>query len=213
MIKQQQKINGGRMKLENDLPSLEQEAIDLQMPIIQKEALEYMVELLNKEQLTNILEIGSCIGYSSILLASNVKEGYVETIEIDHKRFLTAVENIKKYQLENNIYIHHGDALSFDECLLKKKQFDCLFIDAAKAQYQKFFEKYIKYVNQNGIVIVDNLDFHGMIFHIDEIKNRNTRQLVRKIKQFKDWIFNHEDFECHYVHVGDGLAIIRRKLF
>ena len=86
-----------------------------------------------------------------------------------------------------------------------------MFIDAAKAQYQKFFEKYMPLVKEKGICIVDNLDFHGMIFDIDHIKNRNTKQLVKKIKRFKDWIFNHEEYQVTYYGVGDGICVIKRK--
>ena len=64
---------------------------------------------------------------------------------------------------------------------------------------------------KNGIVIVDNLDFHGMVDDIENIKNRNTRQLVKKIKRFKDWIFNHELYDVTYYTIGDGIAIIKRK--
>jgi len=81
----------------------------------------------------------------------------------------------------------------------------------SKAQYQKFFEKYVPFVKKNGIIIVDNLDFHGMIFDIDHIKNRNTRQLVKKIKRFKDWIFQHDAYDVEYYAVGDGICVIRRK--
>ena len=59
--------------------------------------------------------------------------------------------------------------------------------------YQRFFEKYVPYLKEDGFVLVDNLDFHGMIFDIPNIKNRNTRALVRKIKRFKDWIFSNEE--------------------
>ena len=72
-------------------------------------------------------------------------------------------------------------ALEFDCNSLVLKKYDCLFIDAAKAQYQKFFEKYIGLIKEDGVCIVDNLDFHGMIFDIENIKNRNTKQLVKKI--------------------------------
>ena len=66
-------------------------------------------------------------------------------------------------------------------------------------------------MKKNGIIIVDNLDFHGMIFDIDHIKNRNTKQLVKKIKRFKDWIFNHEEYQVTYYGVGDGICVIKRK--
>ena len=86
------------------------------------------------------------------------------------------------------------------------------FIDAAKAQYQKFFEKYIGLIKEDGVCIVDNLDFHGMIFDIENIKNRNTKQLVKKIKRFKDWIFNNDEYDVTYYHVGDGICVIRKRV-
>ena len=119
--------------------------------------------------------------------------------------------NIHKYHLDSQISIYHDDALTFDTTKLHYGPYDCLFIDAAKAQYQKFFEKYVSFVKKNGIIIVDNLDFHGMIFDIDHIKNRNTKQLVKKIKRFKDWIFNHNDYDVDYYPIGDGICVIRRK--
>lgn len=198
-------------KLKNEMLEFEKQALELTMPIIQRDALEYIVGLLNANGFSDILEIGSCIGYSAILLVSNVNEGYVETIEIDEERYHIALKNIETYGKEGVVMIHHDDALSFNETFLHKKEFDCLFIDAAKAQYQKFFEKYAPYVKDNGVIIVDNLDFHGMVFHIEEIKNRNTKQLVKKIKNFKDWILNHANYDCEYVRVGDGLAIIKKK--
>ncbi|MEG0452502.1 MAG: O-methyltransferase, partial [Coprobacillus sp.] len=70
---------------------------------------------------------------------------------------------------------------------------------------------YIDLVKENGMIIVDNLDFHGMIFDIDNIKNRNTKQLVKKIKRFKDWIFNHDEYNVEYYQIGDGICIITRK--
>lgn len=158
-----------------------------------------------------VFEIGSAIGYSAMMMVSNIDDFVVETIELDDARYLEAIQNIKEQQLEDQIEIHHDDALTFDINDLKYQEFDCLFIDAAKAQYQKFFEKYMPLVQKNGICIVDNLDFHGMIFDIDHIKNRNTKQLVKKIKRFKDWIFNHEEYQVTYYGVGDGICVIKRK--
>ena len=60
-------------------------------------------------------------------------------------------------------------------------------------------------------MIVDNLDFHGMVFDIEHIQNRNTRALVRKIKRFKDWILNNGDYESEYVQKGDGIVVIRKR--
>ena len=200
---------------------IEKSARERNIPVMEKEGLEFLIQTFNEHQCHRCLEIGSAIGYSAMMMVSNIDDFVVETIELDDARYLEAIQidkkqvepiqNIKEQQLEDQIEIHHDDALTFDINDLKYQEFDCLFIDAAKAQYQKFFEKYMPLVQKNGICIVDNLDFHGMIFDIDHIKNRNTKQLVKKIKRFKDWIFNHEEYQVTYYGVGDGICVIKRK--
>lgn len=191
---------------------LEKSAIDRNIPIMQLEGLEFMINTFKDNNCHSCLEIGSAIGYSAMMLVSNIDSFKVETIELNEERYLEALKNINDNNLSEQIIIHHYDALSFDLDLLKLKKYDCLFIDAAKAQYQKFFEKYMPLVDRNGICIVDNLDFHGMIFDIDNIKNRNTKQLVKKIKRFKEWIFDNNEYDVTYYHVGDGICVIRKKV-
>jgi len=190
---------------------LEEDALKRNIPVMQREGLFFLIEQLNNMHALSCLEIGSAIGYSAMMMVSHVEGLTVETIELNEERYLEAVQNIQERQLEERIHIYHDDALTFDTKNLKCHSYDCLFIDAAKAQYQKFFEKYVPFVKQEGIVIVDNLDFHGMIFDIEHIKNRNTKQLVKKIKRFKDWIFNHEDYDVDYYQIGDGICVIKRK--
>lgn len=191
---------------------LEKSAINRNIPVMQLEGLEFMINTFKDNNCHRCLEIGSAIGYSAMMLVSNIDNFKVETIELNEERYLEALKNINDNNLSEQIIIHHHDALSFDLDLLKLKKYDCLFIDAAKAQYQKFFEKYMPLVAQNGICIVDNLDFHGMIFDIDNIKNRNTKQLVKKIKRFKEWIFDNNEYDVTYYHVGDGICVIRKKV-
>lgn len=193
------------------LDEMEIDALKRNIPVMQKEGIDFIVGKLKETHANSLLEIGSAIGYSAMRFVSNVDSLKVETIELNDERYNEAKENIEKYGYLDRIYLHHDDALTFDNENLKIKSFDCLFIDAAKAQYQKFFEKYIEFVKPNGYVIVDNLDFHGMIYDIDHIKNRNTKQLVKKIKRFKDWILNHELYDASYYPVGDGIVVIKRK--
>lgn len=181
------------------------------IPVMEKEGIEFLINIFKENNCKSCLEIGSAIGYSAMMMVSNIDDFVVETIELDKERYDEAVININNNNLNDRIIIHHDDALEFSVDNLHYQQFDCLFIDAAKAQYQKFFEKYMPYVKDNGICIVDNLDFHGMIFDIDNIKNRNTKQLVKKIKRFKDWIFNHDEYIVTYYGVGDGICVIKRK--
>ena len=184
---------------------LEKSAIDRNIPIMQREGLEFMINVFKENNCHYCLEIGSAIGYSAMMLVSNIDK-------LNDERYFEAINNIKDNNLQEKIIIHHDDALEFDCNSLVLKKYDCLFIDAAKAQYQKFFEKYIGLIKEDGVCIVDNLDFHGMIFDIEHIKNRNTKQLVKKIKRFKDWIFNNDEYDVTYYHVGDGICVIRKRV-
>lgn len=191
--------------------AIEKHALDRNIPVMQKEGIEFLIDTFRQHQCKSCLEIGSAIGYSSMMMVSNIDSFVVETIEIDEARYQEAQKNIKDYQLEDKIFIHLDDALEFDCNNRVFKSYDCLFIDAAKAQYQKFFEKYVPFLKEDGICIVDNLDFHGMIYDIDNIKNRNTKQLVKKIKRFKDWIFDHDAYSVEYYPIGDGICVIKRR--
>lgn len=193
------------------LEELEQDALKRNIPVMQKEGILFLISQLNEIHAQSCLEIGAAIGYSAMMMATHVENLKIETIELNEERYQEAILHIQEHQLNNQITIYHDDALTFDLQQLQNVPYDCLFIDAAKAQYQKFFEKYVPLVQEKGIIIVDNLDFHGMIFDIDHIKNRNTKQLVKKIKRFKNWIFNHEDYDVEYHQIGDGICVIRRK--
>jgi predicted O-methyltransferase YrrM len=194
------------------LEKIREKAIADNIPIMQTEGLTFMCDKLNECQASSVLEIGSAIGYSAIYMASHVEGLKIDTIERDEVRHLQAKQNVSDFNLNDRITLHFADALEFDESLLKHAPYDLLFIDAAKAQYQKFFEKYVGYVKDDGMILVDNLDFHGMIFDIEHINNRNTKQLVKKIKRFKEWILNNENYESEYYPVGDGIVLIRKKV-
>lgn len=193
------------------LESLKRLALLENIPIMQEEGLAFMTSELKSCQASSVLEIGSAIGYSAIYMASHVENLHIDTIERDHNRYLEAVDHIAEFGLNDRIKIHEADALTFAVEKLQYAPYDCLFIDAAKAQYQKFFERYVPFVKKEGFIIVDNLDFHGMIFDVENIHNRNTRALVRKIKRFKEWILNNQDYESHYYAIGDGIVLIRKK--
>jgi len=193
------------------LESIELEALENDVPIMDPEGLAFMIKTLQDHHATSLLEIGTAVGYSASMMVTQVEGLCIDSIERHHERYEEAVRNVKALKLDERIHLFEADALEFNNDDLTFAPYDCLFIDAAKAQYRKFFEKYINLVREDGFVIVDNLDFHGMIEDIPHIKNRNTRALVRKIKRFKDWIFDNEDYDVTYYGVGDGICLITRK--
>lgn len=176
------------------------------VPIMQKRGINFLCELIKDNKIKNILEIGSAIGYSSIKMALVDKDIKVTTIERDLNRYKEAVNNIKRCNLEEQIDIILGDALETNI----EGMYDLIFIDAAKAQYIKFFNKYKENLNKNGIILSDNMSFHGLVEEKERIKNKNLRQLVNKIKRYIVFLEENTEFKTEFYKVGDGIAVSRR---
>lgn len=178
------------------------------VPIIEDDGLKFLETTIKENNVVNILEIGSAIGYSSIMMALLDQNIIVDTIERNETSYAMAVSNIQDMNLTAQVNIYHADALDFDIDTLPNK-YDLIFIDAAKAQYQKFFTKYEVLLKSHGIILVDNINFHGFV---DECvsSNRNTRQLAKKIKIFRDWLLENKDYEVTKHDVGDGIMMARK---
>lgn len=186
---------------------IEQKAIENKIPIIQKEGLEFISKYIKENNIQTILEIGSAVGYSAIKMALINKSIKITTIERDRDRYNEAVKNIKLINLEDQIKIHNEDALEY----VDNNKYDLIFIDAAKAQYIKFFEKYKINLNDNGVIISDNLKFHGFVDNPELTNNRNTKQLARKIKSYIEFLENNLEFDTTFYELGDGISISKKS--
>ena len=186
---------------------IEEYAKENNVPIMMKDGIEFLTQYIKENNVKRELEIGSAIGYSAIRMALVDKSIKVTTIERDTNRYKEAVKNIKEFNLENQIEIINADALEYED----KKQYDLIFIDAAKAQYIKFFEKYKTNLKQDGTIISDNLDFHGLVKNPELTSNRNTKQLVRKINTYIEFLKENKEFKTEFISLGDGIGISKRQ--
>ena len=182
-------------------------ALEFDVPIMQNEGIAFLIMLLKVKKPLRILEIGSAIGFSSSMMALN-SEAMIDTIERDPKMITECRKNHTELNLTNRINLIEGDALDTLE-IVKDNKYDLIFIDAAKAQYIKFFEMYSPLLNDNGVILSDNLYFHDLLF--TEVNNRDLRQLVRKVGKYNDFLLNHPDFETHIFKIGDGIGVSTRK--
>ena len=155
-----------------------------------------------------MLEIGTAIGYSALSFASNKDDLYIDTIERNIDMYNEAVKNVKELNKENQVNLIFSDALEIDNNNLKK--YDVIFIDAAKAQYQKFFDKYSPLLNENGIILTDNIIFHGCVENQESL-SKNVRSMVKKIDMYNHYLNTLDDYVTYYIDSGDGLAITMRK--
>lgn len=186
---------------------LEEYAKEHNVPIMMKDGIEFLTQYIKDNNVKTVLEIGSAIGYSAIRMALVDESIKVTTIERDTARYNEAIKNIKEFNLENQIEIFNADALDFET----DKQYDLIFIDAAKAQYIKFFEKYKNNLKQDGTIISDNLDFHGLVKNPELTSNRNTKQLVRKINTYIEFLKENKEFKTEFISLGDGIGISKRR--
>lgn len=185
---------------------LEQYAKKHNVPIMMKDGIEFLCSYIKDNNIKNILEIGSAIGYSAINMALIDKKIKVTTIEKNIEMYNIAKENIHKFNLDNQITIINDDALNTK----LNEKYDLIFIDAAKSQYIKFFEKYQEYLKYNGVIVTDNLSFHGIVEDESKTKNRNTKQLVRKIKKYIDFLKTNKNFKTEFYKLGDGISISKK---
>ncbi len=189
------------------LTELEEYARKENVPIIQKDGLNFLIKIIKQNNVKTILEIGTAIGYSAINMAKINNEIKITSIERNLKMYNEAVKNVQEYNLNSQISLIYSDALQAEI----KGKYDLIFIDAAKAQYIKFFEKYKNNLNNNGIIITDNLNFHGLTNHPEEIKSKNLRALVKKINLYKEFLKENESYITTFYEIGDGIAVSKRK--
>lgn len=179
------------------------------VPIINDDGLTLMLTLVDLIKPKKFLEIGTAIGFCSICIASYDDNILIDTIERDEVMYEEAIKNIHNAKLNQQINVFHADALEFDISNLSN-DYDMIFIDAAKAQYIKFFEKYELLLNDEGIIITDNLLFHGLVVNRSNIENKNLKSLVTKIDYFNYWLKKNKYYSTRFLNIGDGLAISRR---
>ena len=189
------------------LEEIELYAKENRVPIMMKDGIEYLCNYIKENNIKRILEVGSAIGYSAIKMALVSDDIEITTIEKDVERYNVAVDNINRFNLSNRINIILGDALETEI----DGEYDLIFIDASKGNNINFFNKYSKNLRSYGIIITDNLLFHGLVRDESLIETKNQRGIVRKIKQFIEFLDNNLEYETKYLDIGDGIAISKKK--
>ena len=196
-----------KMDINKELSLIEDYAKDNYVPIMLKDGIEYLCNYIKENNIKNILEVGSAIGYSAIKMALVSEDITITTIEKDENRYNMAVDNIHKFNLDKRINIILGDA---KEVELTDK-YDLIFIDASKGNNIYFFEKFTDNLAQNGVIITDNLSFHGRVEDASLITSKNQLGIVKKIKIFIEYLDNNKEFTTTYVNVGDKIAISKKN--
>ena len=168
--------------------------------------LEFMV---NMKKPLRILELGTAIGYSAIIMHDAAGcNPHITTIERSEEMIKYAKENIKAYGLEDKITIEAGDCLEVLEKL--EEPYDLIFMDAGKGHYNHFLPHCLRLLKDDGIIIADNVLFRGMVATDDLVKRRKIT-IVKRMRTYLDMVSQDENLITSVIPMGDGIAITRRK--
>lgn len=196
-------IIGKIKEIDNFILEMEAYAVEHNVPIVTKEVAKYLEFTVRTYGIKNILEIGAAIGYSGTIMARECKKfgGKLTTIEIEETRYNEAKINFEKSGLDN-IDLHFGDAL---EVILKLDEaYDFVFMDAAKGQYNAFFDLVLPKMNKGGIIFIDNIMFRGYLYK--EYPKR-FKTIVKKLDSFIDRLYEEHDFVL--LPFGDGIGLVK----
>lgn len=190
-----------------EISEIKEYAKEHAVPIMMDDSIDFICKYIKEHNVQSVLELGTAIGYSAMRFAKLRDDIFVSTIEIDIERYQQAVRNIHDNNLMDRITVFLGNALSYTF----KKKFDLIFIDAAKSQYINYFEKFKNNLTENGVIISDNLFFHGMVNDISLTHNYSTIKLIRKLRKYIDFLKTNQEFETIFYSLGDGISVSRRR--
>ena len=190
------------------LNEIKQKALEEHIPIIMDDTLEVIEKTLKGKEVNSILEIGTAVGYSAICFSKYLSEnGFIDTIERDEERIVEAKVNVKNMKLQEKINIYEGDAVEILPTL--NKNYDVVFIDAAKGKYPFFLKEALRMLNKNGIIFADNILYKGYV--MSDYNKHKQRTAVRNLREYIKEVTENPSIETEILEVGDGLAISKLK--
>ena len=175
------------------------------IPIINKVSSQFLIDIVKKEAPHSILEIGTAVGYSALLMAHHMpKDSKIITIEQDANRIDTAYNFITRAGRIEQIQLIDGDA---SEMLTQLEgPFDMVFIDAAKGQYLDYLQKIIDKLSIGAVIIADNVLFRGMV-KSEQPTLKRYRTIVKRLREYLDFVSHDPRFSTTIHNEGDGVAI------
>ena len=176
------------------------------VPISKEDTLNFLLTTIKENKCKQVLEIGTAIGYATIAFAFLDCVKQVESVEKDENRFNLARENIEKSGLKSKITIYNMDAKIFLQN--NEKTYDFIYLDGPKGQYINYLPYLLKMLNKNGILVADNLFFHGMV--TGEIPvTKGCRSMIKGLKNYIQEITTNPNLETKILNIGDGLGVTK----
>lgn len=174
--------------------------LDNNIPIMRNNTINKLYSLFDNYKNANILEIGTGFGYSSLFLAQHKNIKKIISLEKDPQRFKIAMQ-----WLNNNKKIQLINISAFD--YLPTQTFDCIIMDGPKSKQELLFNRYSKFINDDGFIFIDNLN---LFQYTNKIMTKNRLKIKKNVEQFKLFIKNLSNWKPKIFDIDDGFAIVRR---
>ncbi len=192
------------------LEQIEQEAIEAYVPIIRKEMQQFLKMLLAVKRPLRILEVGTAVGFSAILMAEyDPVHCEITTIENYEKRIPIARENFKRAGKEEQITLLEGDATEVLKTL--EEPYDFIFMDAAKGQYIHFLPDIIRLLGEQGVLVSDNVLQDGTIIESRFVVTRRNRTIHKRMRDYLYELTHRDDLVTAVLPIGDGITVSSRR--
>ena len=200
------------METENSeiLEAIEREALDTFVPIIRKEMQSFLKVLLAIQKPMRILEVGTAVGFSALLMSENAPEGCrITTIENYEKRIPIARENFRRAGREAQITLIEGDATEVLPTL--EESYDFIFMDAAKGQYIHFLSEVLRLLKDGGTLVSDNVMQDGRVIESRFAIERRDRTIHARMREYLYELKHRDDLLTSIIPLGDGVAVSVKK--
>jgi len=192
------------------LEAIEKEALDARVPIIRKEMQSFLKVLLAIKKPMCILEVGTAVGFSALLMSENAPEGCrITTIENYEKRIPIARENFKRAGKEQQITLVEGDAMEVMKTL--DGSFDFIFMDAAKGQYIHYLPEVMRLLPKGGVLVSDNVMQDGNVIESRFAVERRDRTIHSRMREYLYELKHNEELVTSILPLGDGVAVSVKK--
>jgi predicted O-methyltransferase YrrM len=204
-------INSLAPELTPELLKLEKEALENHVPIIKKETQGLLKFLLRLQQPKRILEVGTAIGFSALFMSEYTSSDCtITTIEKVPMRLVEAEKNLSNrvFGQKDKITLKKGEALEVLENLnSEEKNYDFIFLDAAKAQYMSFLPELMKLLEKGGMLVTDNVLQDGTVINSRYSITRRDRTIHARMREYLYTITHMEELETSILPIGDGVAL------
>ena len=188
-----------------DLSQLEKFARERYIPVMLDDTKELLFSTVKERQPKRILEVGTAIGYSGIIMLSASEGATLNTIELDETSAALARKNFAEFGVQNRVNIFVGDAREIIPKLTGS--YDFIFLDGPKGQYEVFFPYLTDLLEVNGTLVCDNVLYKGLVEHVPDNKRHKHITVARNMRAFLDDITTNERYSTTLHRIGDGVTV------